>query len=48
MTSSRLPGFYNKTLAERHADLSAASGAGARPMAAYLEAGWRLMPPTTW
>jgi hydroxymethylglutaryl-CoA reductase len=39
MTSSRLPGFYNKSLPERHADLSAASGLGADQLAVYLSGG---------
>jgi hydroxymethylglutaryl-CoA reductase len=43
MTSSRLPGFYNKSLAERLADLSAASGLTADQLAAY-GAGGGLTP----
>jgi hydroxymethylglutaryl-CoA reductase len=39
MTSSRLPAFYNKSLAERHADLSAASGLSQDELAAYLSNG---------
>ena len=39
MSSSRLPGFYNKTLAERHADLSAASGLSPSEWAVYLSGG---------
>jgi len=39
MTSSRLPGLYKKSLAERHADLSGASGLSVDELGVYLSGG---------
>jgi hydroxymethylglutaryl-CoA reductase len=39
MTSSRLPGFYNKTLPERLADLAEASGLSSGDLSVYLAGG---------